>query len=199
VLDACAAPGNKTLQLSCLNEGQGVITAVEKNPKRFSFLKHYMKKFNLRNVTAYRTDLLQFSQGKFDKILLDAPCSSEGFVRKKRDALANWSEELVRKKAMLQKELLIKAFELLSPKGTLIYSTCSFSLEENEEVISHLLSQFPAAKLQPIEIKDIKIRPGIIPDGDENTELKKCARIFPQDNNTEQFFMAKIVSTSPHG
>lgn len=191
VLDACAAPGNKTLQLSCLMQGEGEIAAVEKNSRRFAYLKHYMQKFGLRNVTAYRADFLAFSHAPFDKILLDAPCSSEGWVRKKRDALLHWSTALVAEKAVLQKKLIQKAFALLAPNGTIVYSTCSFSMEENEGVVAHLLEKNASAELLPVEIKGVKIRPGLLLPG-SNKRLEKCARLYPQDNNTEQFFMARI-------
>ncbi|MBI5553476.1 MAG: RsmB/NOP family class I SAM-dependent RNA methyltransferase, partial [Candidatus Diapherotrites archaeon] len=140
VLDACAAPGNKTLQLACLMKGKGEVVAVDKNTVRMKSLKFNVGKFGMKNVQARLGNLLKASTRKaFDRILLDAPCSSEGVVRKDPEALTEWSPELVESKSQLQKKLILKAFSLLKFGGTLVYSTCSLSPEENEEVIAYLL------------------------------------------------------------
>ncbi|MFA6269287.1 MAG: RsmB/NOP family class I SAM-dependent RNA methyltransferase [archaeon] len=187
VLDACAAPGMKTIQLSNLMHNKGNILACDVNTERFKSLEFNKKKYDLKNVEVKRIDFRNLAQqytGKFDKILLDAPCSSEGLVRKDREALKDWSEKLVQRKAENQKELILEAFNLLKSGGEMVYSTCSFAPEENEEVILKLLSTFPSALVLEIEIKGIKIR--------ENKFCKNCVRLYPQDNNTQQFFIAKI-------
>ncbi len=194
VLDATAAPGNKTLQLACIMNGNGRIVAVEKNVERFRNLKNNVRKWGIKNIALERMDILQASRKSvFDKILLDAPCSSEGFMRKDFDALRNWSNELVASKASLQKSLIAKCLELLKPQGILVYSTCSFSPEENEEVVQSVLEK-EEAQLLPIKIPGFKIRKGLVQyqgkkfDG----QMKLSARIWPQDNDTQQFFIAKI-------
>ena len=132
VLDAAAAPGNKTLQLSCIMEGRGKIVAADKNTQRFKSLVFNIKKFGMHNVVAQRQDLLTAKKhGIFDKVLLDAPCSSEGVVRKDLDALANWNQALVLEKSALQKKLFEKCLQLLKKNGEMVYSTCSLSPEEN--------------------------------------------------------------------
>lgn len=180
VLDACAAPGMKTLQAS--NFAKKVI-ACDVNSERIKSLLHNKSKFGLNNVEVIRCDVRNIKE-KFDKIILDAPCSSEGLVRKKRDALKGWSEELIKRKAELQKELIIHCFDLLKENGEMIYSTCSFSREENEEVILYLLKERKNATIEKIKLDGIKIR--------ENKICKNCVRLYPQDNNTQQFFFAKI-------
>ncbi len=183
VLDAAAAPGNKTLQISCLMEGKGQIVAVDKNVKRFTSMKLNFKKFGVKNIIEKRMDLLDSKKNElFDKVLLDAPCSSEGLVRKDFDALKNWSQELVEKKAELQKKMIETAFRLLKRKGTMVYSTCSLSPEEDEEVIKHILEN-QKAEIEEIKIKGFKIRKGI--DGIGN-------RIMPQDNNSQAFYFCKV-------
>jgi NOL1/NOP2/sun family putative RNA methylase len=195
VLDACAAPGNKTLQLSCLMNGLGKIVAVEKNFERYKSLCFNIKKFGMGNVEAKRMDLLGAKKKNlFDKILLDAPCSSEGLVRKDFDALKNWSNELVQIKSSLQKKLVKKCIELLKPNGTIVYSTCSLSPEEDEEIVDFALKN-GGFFVEEIAVDGFKTRKGISQwNGKKyDSEVSKCARIYPQDNNSQAFFLAKLV------
>ncbi len=179
VLDACAAPGMKTIQLS--NFAKKVI-ACDVNSTRITALLHNKAKYNLDNVEVRRVDVRNIKE-KFDKILLDAPCSSEGLVRKKRDALKGWSQALVERKSKAQKELILHCFDLLKEGGEMIYATCSFAKEENEDVVNFLLKK-RNAKIMNVNLEGIKIRP--------NKFSKNCVRLYPQDNNTQQFFFAKI-------
>jgi NOL1/NOP2/sun family putative RNA methylase len=187
VLDACAAPGMKTIQLSNLMHNKGKIIACDVNSERLKALEYNKAKYDLKNVEVKRIDfrnLLPAQKEKFDKIMLDAPCSSEGLVRKDRDALRDWSEKLIERKAKTQKELIVAAFELLKNGGEMVYATCSFAPEENEEVVLYLLDKFKNAEVLKVEIKGIKIR--------ENKLCANCVRLYPQDNDTQQFFFAKI-------
>ncbi len=184
VFDTCAAPGMKTLQLSNFATN-GKVLATDVNSKRAETLEIIKEKFNLKNVEIKRIDFRNIKRNKrFDKVLLDAPCSSEGIVRKSREALINWSPQLVRKKAAIQKNLITKAFDYLKEDGEMIYSTCSFAPEENEEVVLHLLKERENAKIEKFELNGIKIR--------KNEICENCVRFYPQDNNTQQFFIAKI-------
>ncbi|VVB98962.1 tRNA (cytosine(49)-C(5))-methyltransferase [uncultured archaeon] len=200
VLDACAAPGNKTLQLSCLMQGGGKIVAVDKNVKRFGSLCFNIRKFGTKNAIAKRMDLIDaWKKNLFDKILLDAPCSSEGLVRKDFDALRNWSQGLVMGKAELQKKLILKCFGLLKNGGTMVYSTCSLSPEEDEEVVQHLLestahSAKGGAEVLGIRVGGFRFREGLTEynGGKFDESLRLCARVLPQDNDSEAFFIAKI-------
>ena len=182
VLDACSAPGMKTIQLSNL---AGKVFATELNTKRFEILKKTIERFDLKNVEAKRIDFRNLKRNKrFDKILLDVVCSSEGLVRKKREALVDWSQSLVKKKAHDQKHMLVRAFDYLKDGGVMVYSTCSFAVEENEEVINYFLTRRTNATIEPIVLEGVKIR--------ENKLCKNCVRLYPQDNDTQQFFIAKI-------
>lgn len=180
VLDACAAPGMKTIQAANLAKK---VVACDVNSERIKSLLHNKAKYGLNNVEVKRSDVRNIKE-KFDKIILDAPCSSEGLVRKKRDALKGWSMELVKRKAKLQKELILHCFDLLKESGSIVYATCSFAPEENEEVVNFLLSKRKDANVEKVELNGIKIR--------ENKLCKNCVRLWPQDNNTQQFFFAKI-------
>ncbi|MFA5125781.1 MAG: RsmB/NOP family class I SAM-dependent RNA methyltransferase [archaeon] len=187
VLDACAAPGMKTIQLSTLMHNKGKIIACDVNSERTKSLEHNKTKYGLNNVEIKRMDfrnLLPEYKEKFDKILLDAPCSSEGLVRKDREALKGWATKLVERKAQTQKELILAGFDLLKKGGELVYATCSFAPEENEEVVLKLLDKFGNAEVLKVELSGIKIR--------ENKLCKNCVRLYPQDNDTQQFFFAKI-------
>jgi NOL1/NOP2/sun family putative RNA methylase len=182
VLDACSAPGMKTIQLSNL---AGKVFAAELHTKRFEILKKTIAKFDLKNVEAKRIDFRNLKRNKrFDKILLDVVCSSEGLVRKKREALADWSQNLVKRKAHDQKHMIVRAFDYLKDGGIMVYSTCSFAPEENEEVVNYLLGQRKNAVVEPVKLEGVKIR--------ENKLCKNAVRLYPQDNDTQQFFFAKI-------
>ncbi|MCX6803359.1 MAG: RsmB/NOP family class I SAM-dependent RNA methyltransferase [Candidatus Diapherotrites archaeon] len=191
VLDACAAPGMKTIQLSNL---AGRVLATDVHSKRMEILNKTIKKFGLKNVEAKRIDFRNLKRNKrFDKILLDAPCSSEGLVRKKREALIDWSQNLVKRKSIEQKQFIVHAFDYLKEGGEMVYSTCTFAPEENEEVVQYLLRErngsagkekFGRAVVVPVVLEGIKIR--------ENKLCASCVRLYPQDNDTQQFFFAKI-------
>ncbi len=194
VLDATAAPGNKTLQLACLMKGKGRIVAVEKNVVRFKSLRFNMRKFGCKSVVCKRMDLLDSRKSNvFDKVLLDAPCSSEGLVRSKLGALKNWSQSLVESKALLQKKLVLRAFDLLKRGGFLVYSTCSFSLEENEFVVEWLLRK-RRAFVEAFSLSGFRFRSGFgwAVNPNFSDEISKCVRVFPQDNDSQQFFLARI-------
>lgn len=194
VLDACAAPGNKTLQLSCLMRGKGKIVASDKSVQRHKSLRFNIKKFGMKNVIAQRQDVLTAKKnGIFDKILLDAPCSSEGLVRKDFDALKNWSPALVLEKSALQKGLFEKCLQLLKKGGELAYSTCSLSPEENEEVVAEFLSH---GKIEMLDarVEGFKTRPGLLEYNGKKfgKEMQKAVRVLPQDNDSQAFFIAKM-------
>jgi len=185
VFDTCASPGMKTTQLSNLVGEGGSVLATELNDKRFELLNNIMKKHECKNVTTKRIDFRNIKKNKkFDKIILDAPCSSEGLVRKQYDALKNWSLRLVRQKAANQKNLITRAFDYLKEGGEMVYSTCSFAPEENEEVVLELLKKKTNAEVVPVKLEGIKIR--------KNELCENCVRLYPQDNDTQQFFLAKI-------
>ena len=184
VFDTCASPGMKTIQLSNMS---GTVFATDVHSKRFGALIKTKNNFALDNVVLKRIDFRNIKKTReFDKVLLDAPCSSEGLVRKDREALVGWSERLVREKAAIQKNLITKAFDYLKDGGEMVYSTCSFAPEEDEEVVQHLLKERKDAKVVSCaeQLRGVKIR--------KNELCPNCVRLYPQDNDTQQFFLAKI-------
>ncbi len=137
ILDMTAAPGGKTTQLAALSGGSALITACERDRFRFERLKYNVEKQGAGRVTLLNEDARSLSPYfRFDKILLDAPCSGSGIISPSHSV--KWSEKLLFKCVSLQRALLKKAYELLKPGGTLVYSTCSILREENEEAVASL-------------------------------------------------------------
>lgn len=182
VLDMAAAPGSKTTQVAPFC---GTIVANEPNPNRREVLFSNVNRCGLMNCIITSYDGARFPDILFDKVLVDAMCSNIGNARKDRSVLERWHPSIARRMSVLQKRLLSSAFNLLKPGGRLVYSTCTSSLEENEEVVLWLLDSEPDARLEGIKLP-IKSRPGLL-DG-----TGECMRIHPWDNDTEFFFVARI-------
>ncbi len=193
VLDACAAPGSKTTQLAALMGNKGTLIANDISYKRIKALRFNLEKSGVLNTLVTNQDLRFFPDLRFDSILLDAPCSSEGTARKNPKLFNVWSEKHVRGHSRLQKQLITRAFDLLKPGGLLVYSTCTFSPEENEEVVTHLLAERDA-RIEPITIPGMRTSQGI--EGWRNKEfdpeVKKAVRIWPHHNDTGGFFIARF-------
>jgi len=198
LLDLCASPGSKTTQLAQLMSNKGVIIVNEINYKRISSLIHNVKKCGLLNeviILLPGEKIGDVLPNYFDKILLDPPCSAEGTIRKSKKVLYHWGLKNIQKMSRIQKGLIVSSFRALKPGGIMVYSTCTVAPEENEGVIDYLLKKFPEAEVLPIDISHFKIRGGVIKWQNEHydTRVKNCARIYPQDNNTAPFFVAKIT------
>ena len=144
VLDMCAAPGGKTSHIAAQAHNQAVITANDNSRPRLHKLQRNLERLGVQNTTYALYDATRLSfvleQASFDKILLDAPCSGEGMMTlsNKRD-FESWSVAHIKRLQKIQKKLIVQAWQLLKPGGTLIYSTCTIAPEENEAVIDYLL------------------------------------------------------------
>jgi NOL1/NOP2/sun family putative RNA methylase len=198
VLDLCAAPGGKSTQLATFLGPQGLLVANEIHPKRVKALSENIERFGLNNtlVTNETPERLAANfPGYFDKILVDAPCSGEGMFRKDPVAIEFWSEEHVHQCALQQKQILAHAIQMLKPGGILVYSTCTFSPEENEQTIDYVLKEYPEMKLINIQ-KEHGIQPGR-PDwtSSHNIHLKLTARLWPHYVKGEGHFVAKLQKT----
>ena len=198
VLDMAASPGSKTTQISALMDNKGILVANDINSERMKPLSLNVQRCGITNCIVTMMYGQRFSGFQFDKILLDAPCSGTGTIRKSLKTLRIWNPLMVQRLAHTQKSLIEIAFNNLKPGGTLVYSTCSNEPEENEAVIDFLLNKYENAKLEEIKLKNIKRSNGILEfEGNEyNEEIKKCLRIWPQDNDSEGFFVAKIRNSS---
>ena len=159
VLDLCSAPGGKGTQLGCNMDGKGIIVLNEPISSRARILSQNVERMGIKNAVVlneYPQTLAGKFQGYFDKILVDAPCSGEGMFRKNADeALGEWSEENVALCAQRQKEILDCATKMLAVGGRLVYSTCTFAVEEDEGQVRDYLQNHPEMRL----IKQEKLYP----------------------------------------
>ncbi|MDO8624524.1 MAG: RsmB/NOP family class I SAM-dependent RNA methyltransferase, partial [Candidatus Diapherotrites archaeon] len=185
VCDMAAAPGMKTCQMAELMQNTGAIVAVDMAVERLKALWFNMSRMGIVNTLVVHHDSRRFySKIEFDRVLLDAPCSTEGFVRKRPDALKGWHPGLVEKKSIVQKQLIERGFGLLKKGGVMVYSTCTLSPEENEEVVNHLLRGVKNAQLEQVFFPGLKFRPGLVSYKSRtyHTSLEKTVRVYPQDN-----------------
>ena len=194
VLDLCAAPGGKATALGAKLAGEGLLVANDISASRAKALLKNLEIFGIRNsfvTNAYPAKLAEQFAGAFDKILVDAPCSGEGMFRKDLANARVWSLEKVKECAKTQHEIIRQAVSMLRPGGLLLYSTCTFSPEENEQTIASLLQEHP--ELQLVELPWYEGfahgRPEL---ADGNPELTKCVRIFPHRMAGEGHFLALL-------
>ncbi len=188
VLDTAAAPGSKTTQIAALMNNEGVLVANEYAASRVKVLHANIERCGVRNAALSNFDGRVFGgwlPEQFDAVLLDAPCSGEGTVRKDEDAMKNWTQASVIEIADTQKDLIESAFHALKPGGVMVYSTCTLSTEENQQVCHHLKETFGDA----VEFESLK-------DLFENAEAalteEGFLHIFPQVYDCEGFFVARI-------
>ncbi|KMQ88658.1 methyltransferase nsun6 [Lasius niger] len=203
VLDMCAAPGNKTTHISFLMKGQGTIIALEKNPGK---VKRFKEKCNDENIKMFcydatkavverensfvQTDGPPFEQGHFDRILLDTPCSALG----QRPQLYNTiTLAQLRSYIPLQRNLFSAAVRLLKPNGTLVYSTCTVTIAENEGIVAWALKQCPELKLESVKDRiktDRYGSQGYTIDGLMNENARKVRRFGTESTDSVGFFIA---------
>jgi NOL1/NOP2/sun family putative RNA methylase len=197
VLDLAAAPGSKTTQMAAMMENSGLVIANDQSPGRVRGLIGNVDRAGCLNTVVCRMDggaLARALQGTCDRVLVDAPCSSEGTIRKSAEALDRWSEDAFRRFSGLQKRLVLAGYEALRPGGVMVYSTCTLAPEENEVVVADLLRRRPDASVCVSRLERFKMRPGLASwHGEAFPEaVRACNRILPQDNDTEPFFVALI-------
>lgn len=186
VLDAAAAPGSKFSHMAMLMENKGVLVGNDVKKEKISALFATINRLNVLNCIVTERDGTKLDWAKrFTKVLLDAPCTALGSGE---SAPERWEPEHSQKISILQKKMLFSSYDALVPGGELVYSTCTYAREENEEVVKNLLENVPTAKLEAIGL-DIPHEPGISDYGDE---FRKCYRVYPQHLESEGFFMAKI-------
>src|SRR3712207_6631101 len=179
VLDMCAAPGGKsTYIVSKLGRG-GLLVSNEINRQRITSLGDNLERFGAKNTVITNEDsknLLTFFKGFFDKIFIDAPCSGQGMFRKDPYAIEDWSQAKVLECSNIQKNLIRDGYQMLKQGGQLIYSTCTFTRKENEDIVEDFLKECEGARLDSMS----RIWPHI-----DKGEGHFCARISKCDKNIQ--------------
>lgn len=205
VLDLAAAPGGKTLMMAQMMNNQGRIAAVEVVKGRFFKLKNNLNTFGASVVVPYLKDGRVVGwklPGRFDRVLLDAPCSSESrFVANKPESFAHWNERKVKEVQRKQKKLICSALAALKPGGLLVYSTCSYSVEENEMVVQHALKKFKdQIVIEDAPLRLPNFRPGLLQwkKREFDPSMSLAVRVLP-DCLMHGFFVCRIrkLTTTP--
>ncbi|MBW2981878.1 NOL1/NOP2/sun family putative RNA methylase [Candidatus Woesearchaeota archaeon] len=194
VLDIAASPGSKATQIAQYMQNKGILIANDYKGDRMKPLSINLQRMGITNSIATLMHGRFFKDIQFDRILVDAPCSGTGTIRKSLKTLRMWNPNMVKRISGTQKQLLETAFNNLKAGGTIIYSTCTLEPEEDEGVVDYLLEKYPNAKLEEIKLHELKRSDPILEfDGKKyDPSIKKCLRLWPQDNDTEGFFVSKI-------
>jgi len=190
VLDACAAPGGKTTHLAERMDNQGEIVASDVHPHKRELIVRTAKRLGIDIIEAIVSDALDLPDrnlGRFDRILLDAPCSGLGVIRRKPDLKWNKTPEDVKAIAELQYELLVRLSSMLAPDGLLVYSTCTIEPAENQEIVKRFVAEHPefvldqtlADEMPPAVREKLDATPGFM-------------QILPQDFDSDGFFIARL-------
>lgn len=190
VLDMAAAPGGKTTHLAELMKNQGEITALDIYDHKLKLINENCKRLGINNVKTLKQDSSTYHvDEKFDMVLLDAPCTGLGLIRQKPEIRWNKKKEDINKLSLIQIKMLKKAFKLLKKNGILLYSTCTLTQEENQDNIKKILNLYN----NELEIKDIKEDLNRLGLGNKFfTSKKGYLELFPPDDKTEGFFIAKL-------
>ena len=186
VLDACAAPGGKSSKLANKLNNTGLLVSNDISVSRAQVLLKTLESQGIENSYIMAEDTNNLNLEKtFDKILIDAPCSGEGMFRKEPDLIKSWIDRGNEYYAKIQKSIISKAISLLKDGGKLVYSTCTFSQVEDEDIVEYALSICPELKVLPIKTYD-----GFVSGLTENT--KYCVRLYPHKVKGEGHFVALL-------
>lgn len=192
VLDLCAAPGGKSTALGEKLQNEGLLVANEISGVRVKALRENIERWGITNalITNESPDkLAPVFPEFFDLILVDAPCSGEGMFRKNQEAIDYWSQDYVLTCQKRQKEILQEAVKMLKPAGKMVYSTCTFAPEEDEQIVEWLVDNYDFAILDS-QLNDPRLSLGRSDWANGDPELKKCLRFWPQDGVGEGQFAA---------
>ncbi|MCP0887716.1 RsmF rRNA methyltransferase first C-terminal domain-containing protein [Ligilactobacillus sp. WILCCON 0076] len=197
VLDLCAAPGGKSTQLVENMYNEGLLVSNEINHKRATILAENMERTGAHNYIVLNEDpatLAHNFDAIFDKIIVDAPCSGEGMFRKDHQATSYWHQDYAVECAKRQKTILVEAMKMLKLGGELIYSTCTFAPEEDEQIIAWLLEEYPY--LQVLPIKKYSGMDNGRPDwANGGASLINTVRLMPHHFRGEGHFIALLKDT----
>jgi NOL1/NOP2/sun family putative RNA methylase len=196
VLDVAAAPGGKTTFMAQKMNNSGAIIAIEPNSRRARSMSFNLARCGVYNTCILKTDALQLVdfEMKFDRVLLDAPCSCEGVIAKDPSRKISHTPQDVDYCSRMQQRLIQAAASSVKPDGILVYSTCSFAPEENEMVVDRLLQDFSNITVEPIEYGSSGLtRFGNLIFDDQ---LRNARRLYPHLHDTTGFFIARLRVSS---
>lgn len=197
VLDLCAAPGGKTVQIAAAMKGKGLLVANDNHAERVKALIRNVELYGIRNTIVLNESperLVRNFEGYFDRIIIDAPCSGEGMFRKDETAVKSWESFSYERCTQLQEPILHSADRLLKPGGTLVYSTCTFAPEEDEQMIVKFLQTHEGYEL--MEIPKVAGMEGGRPQWAGGYEpVTRAARLWPHRLKGEGHFVAKLMKT----
>ncbi len=196
VLDVCAAPGGKSAQLAAAIGREGLLVSNEYVASRCKLLVGNIERLGIPNALVLHSDSAALSEhfpDFFDLVLVDAPCSGEGMFRKSEEALANWSEDTVHISAARQRDILENAAATVRPGGRLLYSTCTFSREENEECVADFLREHPTFRLLPFDSRIISYTAAGLPVDGCPHPLHFTRRFYPHIAPGEGQYMALMA------
>lgn len=194
VLDLCAAPGGKTTELAAKLGGTGVLVTNDISNSRAKALLKNVEVFGVRNAVVTNEapeKLVHYFEGYFDKILVDAPCSGEGMFRKDPSIVKSWEQYGVEHYNNLQKEIILHAAKMLKPGGMMLYSTCTFSPEENEGTIQFLKEHYPEFQVLPLPMYE-GFDHGHPEWVDGSEDISNCIRLWPHRIKGEGHFIALL-------
>lgn len=199
ILDVCAAPGGKATELGARLQGTGLLAANDLSSSRAKGLLKNLELMGIGNALVLSEEpgrLIPYFREYFDKILIDAPCSGEGMFRKDRKMIKAWEEHGPEFFSKIQRSIITQAAQMLKPGGMILYSTCTFSPEENEQTIEYLLNEYPEFDLCEIDGYEgfSEGMPDVSLSGDER--LRRTVRIFPHHMAGEGHFLALLKKGS---
>lgn len=205
VLDLAAAPGSKTTQMACLMRGEGRLVAVDNNRVRFYKLRANLALQAARNVEP----LLRAGEAvgrmfpdRFDRVLVDAPCSAEGrFDVREPASYRYWRPGKIHEMVRTQRRLLAAGLAALRPGGLLVYSTCTFAPEENEGVVDRALASLgDTVRLEPVELPGVPVQPGLSrwEGASFQPAVRATARVLP-GAQMDGFFIARLRKRATAG
>ncbi len=202
ILDLCAAPGSKTTQMAAMMQNTGIIIANDRSRQRIFKLQANLKEQGVTNTKVMSNPgeiMWKKYPNYFDKVLVDVPCSMEGrFLASDEETYRDWSPKKVKLLSQSQKWLLRSAITATKPGGTIVYSTCTLSPEENEEVLEWLIKTEPyPITIEKITIPHLNMQPALATwnNHDLSKAIENANRILP-DQTMEAFFIAKIKKTA---
>jgi len=196
VADLASAPGGKTTHIAQLMENSGAVLSVDNDAGRLAKLVSNIERMHVRNAVVLMEDILKldFLESRFDRAMLDAPCTGEGLLVYRRERKSTRTIEDLKKMSSYQERLALKAYRLLKPGGIMAYATCSIAPEENELVLSKVLEREDSLEVLETRIVGAANNPGVEEFNGVrfSSEMKKCLRLYPHTDGTEGFFICLL-------